>query len=87
MIPMGDLNAAPTFVAMTMELKMECGTLAQERGLKNAVSKIIFDDVLLYGRTEGQLLDCFITVLYVIKHHCATLKLKKRKWFWDRCKF
>ena len=83
-MPMGSLHEAPTFVAMNMELKMEWGTLAQERGLKMFVSKIIFDDVLMYGHTEGQILDCFRTVLYVLKHHCATLKLKKRKWFWYR---
>ena len=87
LMPMGALKAAPTFVAMAMELKTEWGSLAQERGLKFFVSKIIFDYVLLYGRIEEQILDCFITVLYVLKHHCATLKLKKWKWLWDRCKF
>ena len=32
---MGDLNAAPTFVAMVIKLQKEWNTLAKERGLKN----------------------------------------------------
>ena len=80
-MPMGDLNGSPTFVAMTMKLHMEWDTLAKQRGLKNVASKIIVDDVLLYGRTEEQLPAYFRTVLDVLKYHCATLKLKKCKWF------
>ena len=66
---------------------MEWDTLAKEHVLKNVASKIIVDDVLLYGRTSRQLLDYFRTVLDVLKHHRATLKLKKGKWFQDRCEF
>ena len=43
--------------------------------------------MLLYGRTAKQLLDYFRAVLNVLKHHQATLKLKKCKWFQDRCEF
>ena len=68
----GALHSDPTFVAMIMELNMEWDTLAKYRVLKNVVSKIIADDVLLYGCTAKH----FITVLHVIKHHRATLKLK-----------
>ena len=50
-------------------------------------SKIIVDCVLLYRRTAEQLLTYFRTVLDVLKHHRATLKVKKCKWFQDRCKF
>ena len=50
-------------------------------------SKIIVDDVLLYGRTADQLLAYFRTVLDVLKHHHTTLKLKKCKWFQDKCEF
>ena len=87
MIPMGALNSDPNFVAMIMKLQMEWDTLAKERGLKNVASKIIFDDMLLYRRTSEQLLAYFQTVLDVLKHHLATLKLKKCKWFQYRCKF
>ena len=45
--------------------------------MKNIASKIIVDDVLLYGHIDAQLLVYFITVLYVLKHHRVTLKLKK----------
>ena len=83
-MPMGDLNAYPTFVATTMKLQMEWDTLAKELGLKNVASKIIVDDVLLYGRASEQFLDYLRTVLDVLKHHYATIKLKKRKWFQDR---
>ena len=76
MIPMGALNAAPTFVVMTIKLKNECDTLAKERGLINIASKIIVDYVLLYGHTYEQLLAYFITVLYVLKQNHTTLKLK-----------
>ena len=33
-MPMGALNSAQTFVTMTTKLKIECDTLAKERGLK-----------------------------------------------------
>ena len=66
---------------------MECDTLVKEHVLKNVASKIIVDDVLLYGRTEGQLLSYLRTFRDVFKYHHATLKLKKRKWFKDRRKF
>ena len=55
--------------------------------MENFASKIIVDDVLLYGRTADMILDYFITVLYILKHHRATLKLKIFKWFQDRYKF
>ena len=86
-MPMGDINSGPTFVAMSMKLQMEWDTIAKELDLKNAASKIIVDDALLYGCTAGQLLAYFITVLDVLKHHRATLKLKKCRLFQYRCEF
>ena len=86
-IPMEALDAAPTFVAMMTNLQMGWDKLAKERGLKSFASKIIVDDVLLYGRTADMILDYFITVLYILKHHRATLKLKIFKWFQDRYEF
>ena len=50
-------------------------------------SKIIVDDVLLYGRVAGHILAYFRTVLDILKYHCAILKLKKFKWFQYRCNF
>ena len=76
---MGDLNASPTFVAMMMKLENEWYLQSKERGLKNVASKIIIDDVLLYGRTSKQLLVYLRTVLDVFKHHRATLKLRNCK--------
>ena len=76
---MGPLNEAPTFVAMTTKLRMEWDTLSKERGFENVASKNIVDDVLLYGRTAGKILAYFRTVLDVLKHHRATLKMKKCK--------
>ena len=75
-MPTGTLNIDPTFVAIIMKIKMEWDTLAMERGLKNVASKIIVDNVLLYGRIADQLLAYFRTFLYVLKHHSATPKLK-----------
>ena len=66
-----------TFVAMTMNLQIEWNTLDKVRGLKNVASKIIVDDMLLYGRIAEKLLAYFRTVLDVLKHHRATLNLKK----------
>ena len=86
-MPVGALNAAPTFVEMMMKLYMELDKLSKERVLKNIASKIIVGGVLLYGRTSEQILDYFRTVLDILKHHRATLKLKKLKWFQDRCEF
>ena len=62
---MGSLNSDPTFVAMTVKLQMELYTIAKEYGLKNIPSKIVVNDVLLYGRTVEQLLAYFRTVLGV----------------------
>ena len=86
-MPMGALNSAPTFVAMMMKLQEEWDALARSRGLTNVASKVIIDDVLLYGRKADQLLQYFRTVLDVLQHHRDTLKLKKCKWFQDRCEF
>ena len=84
-MPLGALNADPIFVSMMMKLEIEWDTLAKERGLKNVASKIIVDDLSLYGRTAEQLLGYFRTVLDVLKPHRATLKLKMCKQFQDRC--
>ena len=86
-MPIGGLNEAPTFVSMLMNLQMEWDTPAKECGLKNVASKMIVDNVLLYGSTAGQLQYYLRTVLDVPKHHHATLKLKKCKRFQDMCKF
>ena len=63
------------------KLHLKWYTLAKERGLKQIASNIIADDVLFYGRTSEKLLAYFIMVLGVLKHHRATLKLIKCKWF------
>ena len=76
MIPMGDLNEAPTFVEMTINLQIEWYTLAKECGLKFSASKIIVDDILLYWRTAEDVLAYFRIVLDILKHHRYTLKLK-----------
>ena len=78
---MGGLNAAPTFVAMIMKLKMEWDTLANQRGIKNVVSKIIVNGVFMCGRTEKQLLAYLRTVLDILKHHRATIILKSENGF------
>ena len=44
--------------------------------MKNFESKIIVNDLLLYGHTAKQILKYFRTFLDVLKYHCATLKLK-----------
>ena len=69
------------------KLQMEWDTLSKEHGLKNAASKIIVDDVLLYGRTYEKFLAYSRTALEVLKHHCATIKLKNCKWFQDGWEF
>ena len=43
--------------------------------------------MLLYGRTSEQLLAYFRTVVEILKHHRATLKLKRCKWFQYSCDF
>ena len=63
------------------------GRTKKIRWFKPVASIIIIDYVLLYGYTAEQLLAYFRTVLDVLKHHHATLKLKKCKWFHDRCEF
>ena len=75
-MPMGALNAAPTFLAMLMKLQMQCNKLAKERALENFASNIFFDDVLLYVHTSKKILEYFRTVMDILKHHHVTLKLK-----------
>ena len=41
----------------------------------------------MYGRDPDSLLQYFRVVLEVLKHHHATVKLQKCKWFWDQCEF
>ena len=55
--------------------------------MKNVSSKIVVGDVLLYGNTAEPVLDFFITFLYLLNHHHATLKLKKCKCFQYMCEF
>ena len=65
-MPMGDLNSDPILLAMMTKLQMEWETQANERGLKNVVSKIIIHDVLLYGCTAKHILAYFRTVLNIL---------------------
>ena len=41
-MPMGDLNEAPTFVSMMTKLHMEWYTLVKEHGLKMLYQKLLF---------------------------------------------
>ena len=75
-MPMGDLNAAPIFLSMMMNIQTEWDTLHKKPGLKHYSSKIIVDYLLLYIRTSNQRLAYFRTVLDILKHHRATIKLK-----------
>ena len=69
------------------EAKKVMGHTRKRTWIEMFCIKIIVDDVLMYGSTAEHILDYSRTVLNVLKHHCATLKLKKYKWFQDRCKF
>ena len=40
-MPMGDLNADPSFVAMMMKLQIEWDKLVKESGLKNVVCTLL----------------------------------------------
>jgi len=77
------LNSASTFVAMMTKLQKQWDTLAMDRGLSGISSKVIVDDVLLYGFTAGQLLKYFRAMLDILKHHRAMINLKKCKFFCD----
>lgn len=86
-MPMGALNSAPTFIAMMMHLQARWEKLAAERGILGCGSKVIVDDVLIYGRKKDQLLQYFRSVLNVLKHYRATINLRKCKWFHSWCEF
>ena len=70
-----------------MKLQTEYDTLAKECGLKIFTSKMIFNDVSLYGLTAVQHLAYLRTIQYLLKDLWATLKVKRFKWFQYRCKF
>ena len=86
-MPMGALNSASTFVAMMMKLRRKWNALAAERGVPHVGSQVIVDDVLLHGRTPEALLQYFRCVLEVLKHHRATLNLKKCRFMIQKCEF
>eukprot|EP00957_Ditylum_brightwellii_P012153 917909-Ditylum_brightwellii.AAC.1 len=70
-----------------MRLQKKWEKLATERKITGCGSKVIVDDVLVYGREKRNLLEYFRAVLDVLKHHRATINLKKCKWFHERCEF
>ena len=86
-MPMGALNSAATFCAMMETLKQEWNKVAAEKQIQHCDTKVIVDDVLIYGRDSDELIRYFGVVVDVIKHHRATLKLKKCKWFGKSCEF
>ena len=86
-MPMGALNSTATFVAMMTTLQKEWEAKASKLGISGCGFKVIVDDVLLFGREEETLLRYFRVVLDMLKHHRATLKLKKCSWFQSSCKF
>ena len=78
MIPMGALNPSTKRMAMMMNLK---NGINQQRNAIKKASKIIVDDALVYRLTVEHLLECFIKVMYALKPHHTTLKMRKCKWF------
>jgi hypothetical protein len=86
-MPMGALNSAATFCAMMETLKQEWNKVAAEKQIQHCDTKVIVDDVLIYGRDSDELIRYFGVVVDVLKHHRATLKLKKCKWFGKSCEF
>ena len=56
LMPMGALNSAPVFVAMILELQGRWNKLAVERGVTACGSKVIVDNVLVFGREKNNLL-------------------------------
>ena len=61
--------------------------MAEEHGIERCGSKVIVDNVLVFRRDPDSLLQYFRVVLEVLKHHHATIKLQKCKWFRDQCEF
>lgn len=76
-----------TFVVMMIELQRKWDELAAKRGITGCGSKVIVDDVLVFGREKEPLLKYFRAVLDVLKHYQATVNLRKCKWFHGWCEF
>ena len=55
-MPMGALNLAPIFVVMMLALQQKWDCLAEEQGIMRCGSKVIVDDVLVFGRDPDSLL-------------------------------
>ena len=66
-MPMGELNAYPKFLTTSENMQKEWDTLDKESDLENIASKIIVDNVFLYGHIEEIIMAYFITVLYILK--------------------
>ena len=86
-MPMGALNLAPTLVVMMLALQKKWNKLAEEGKIECCGSKVIVDDVILYGWAPASLLQYFRAVLEILKHHRAMIKLQKCKWFHEWCEF
>ena len=86
-MPMGALNAAPTFACMMEVLQMEWRNLAEARGIRDTDSKVIIDDVILHGASVAELLKFFQCVLSVLQRYRATVKLKKCRFLTQREEF
>ena len=87
---MGALNSDPTFVAMMNNIQDKWVILSKEGVLAIFGSKRIVYDILLHVSCADKFLTSFCTVLGVLKHHRATIKLKiqcfcKKMIFWDGC--
>ena len=55
-MPMGVLNLAPIFMAMMLTLRWKWDHLVDEQGIEKCGSKVIVDDVRVFGRDPDSLL-------------------------------
>ena len=86
-MPMGSLNADPTFLTMAMKIlkimvHIRKGVQSEKHHIKN--------NCLWYFTlwiTSEQILEYFRKVLDILKHHRYTINLKRYKWFQHGCNF
>ncbi len=86
-MPMGLTNVMAFFVCMLQDFQQQWDKEAASQGLQGCLSQVIVDDILLASLTANELLAYFRIVLTTLRHFCATVKLRKCRFFQSTTQF
>lgn len=87
MMAMGLTNAHPFFVCVMSILREEWNEKRDEQGLANCDSRVIVDDLILFGKEIITTLAYWRCSLEVLKHYRFTAKLRKCRFISEDTEF